>query len=70
MRDTGGHGGTSFVCPTPSYQDSCKCTIWGNQCPIYVVEALRSVSGSYPGLFFGFDDADLGCSFAKLDGNS
>jgi hypothetical protein len=32
----------------------------GGQCPIYVVGALRSISGSDPGLFFGLDDADMG----------
>ena len=37
----------------------------GGQCPIYVVDALRSVSGSDSGLFFGFDDADLGLQFRK-----
>ena len=37
----------------------------GGQCPIYAVEALRSVCGSDPGLFFGFDDADFGLQFRR-----
>jgi hypothetical protein len=32
----------------------------GGQCPIYLVDSLRSVRGSDGGLFFGLDDADLG----------